>query len=354
MKTRKWNSVLRLVLISIIVGVIAVVMHNTRTPTSSPNRIGGEVNVYSYRQPQLIQPMFDAFTKQTGITVNTVYAKKGMLERLRSEGINSPADVVLTTDIGRLSDLKKAGLTQAITAPALHSKLPANVRDPENHWFGLTARARIIVAAKNRVALQQIATYEDLTQPEWRGRICTRSGKHAYNIALLAAMMHQHGNQNAQQWLAGVKANLARTPQGNDRAQVKAIAEGVCDLAIINHYYMYKMVTDPKQKAWADAVNVVFPNQYGRGTHMNISGMAMTKHAPNRDNAIALMEFLAGDAAQSMYAEINGEYPVNENINISDYLKSLGAFKRDTVDLSQVAGNRAAASKIVDRVGYND
>ena len=315
---------------------------------------GGEVNVYSYRKPQLIQPMLDAFTAEHGITVNAVYAKKGMLERLRNEGRNSPADVVFTVDIGRLSDFKNAGLTQAVVSARINRTIPAAVRDPNHHWFGLTARARILVAAKDRVTPDAITRYEDLADAKWRGRICTRSGKHAYSIALTAAMIHRHGVAGAQKWLAGVKDNLARTPQGNDRAQVKAVAEGVCDIAVINHYYMYQMASDDKQKAWADAVKVVFPNQNDRGTHMNISGMAMTKHAPNRANALKLMEFLASDVAQKMYAEVNGEYPVNQSIALGAYLKSLGDFKRDTVALSLVAGNRTEASKIADRVGYND
>ncbi len=340
------NQFLRSLLVSLLVWV--------PVGSGAAEQVGGEVNVYSYRKPQLIEPMFDAFTARTGITVNAVYAREGMLERLRNEGANSPADLVFTVDIGRLSDIKNAGLTQAVRAPAILSAIPVGVRDSANHWFGLTARARILVAAKDRVAAGEIADYEDLAAPHWRGRICTRSGKHAYNVALIAAMIDRHGAEAAQKWLAAVKENLARTPQGNDRAQVKAIAEGVCDVAVINHYYMYKMANDPEQKAWADAVNVVFPNQDNRGTHLNISGMAMTKHAPNRDNALKLMEFLAGDTAQKMYAEVNGEYPLNEAIAIGDYLQSLGAFKRDTLALSRVAARRAAASKMVDRVGYDD
>ena len=316
--------------------------------------VGGEVNVYSYRKPQLLQPMFDAFTAEHGITVNAVYAKNGLLERLRNEGPNSPADVVFTVDIGRLSDIKNAGLTQTVVSSNINRTIPVAVRDPANHWFGLTARARILVIAKGRVTPGAITRYEDLAEAKWQGRICSRSGKHAYNVALTASMIHRHGVADAQKWLAGVKHNLARTPQGNDRAQVKAVAEGVCDIAAINHYYMYQMATDEKQKAWVDAVEVVFPNQDDRGTHINISGMAMTKHAPNRDNALKLMEFLASDVAQKMYAEVNGEYPVNEKIELGAYLESLGDFKRDTLALSLVAGNRAEASKIADRVGYND
>ena len=311
----------------------------------------GEVNVYSYRQPQLILPMFEAFTADTGIKVNAVYAKKGMLERLRSEGANSPADLVFTVDIGRLTDLKNAGLTQAVKSPELRENIPAALRDADEHWFGLTARARVIVTAKDRVARDEISTYEGLAKPKWRGRICMRSAKHAYSIALLASLMRAHGNAAAEAWLAGVKTNLARTPQGNDRAQVKAVSEGVCDVAVINHYYLYQMSIDAEQRAWVDAVDVVFPNQNGRGTHMNISGMAMTKHAPNHAEASLLMAFLASAKGQRMYGEVNGEYPVARGVETGKYLRELGEFRRDSVGLGEVASLRSAASKMVDRVG---
>lgn len=324
------------------------------TTTTTTTHATNQVNIYSYRQPQLIQPMLDAFTKSTGIKVNTVYAKTGMLERLRSEGRNSPADIILTADIGRLSDLKNAALTQPFASPKLNRRLPANVRDPENHWFGITSRARIIVASKNRVPPNAATHYEDLADPQWRGRICTRSGKHPYNIALFASMIHQHGEPQAENWLRALKRNLARKPQGNDRAQVKAIAQGVCDIAIINHYYLNLMANDPKQKPWLDAIRVIFPNQDGRGTHMNISGIAITRHAPNLQNARQLLEFLASRKAQKMYATTNGEYPVTENIRLSKYLRSLGDFKRDTLALAEIAALRTNASKMVDRVRYNN
>lgn len=312
-----------------------------------------EVNLYSYRKPQLIQPLLDAFTETTAIRVNAVFAKEGMLERLRGEGANTSADLVFTADIGRLLDLKKAGLTRAVDSAKLERGLPARVRDPENHWFGLTARARIFAVAADRVATAP-ASYEELAAPEWRGRICTRSGKHRYNIALFASVIVAHGETAAENWLRGVKKNLARKPQGNDRAQVKAVAAGECDVAVLNHYYLHKMAQDPKQKAWAEAVRAVFPNQNDRGTHMNISGMAMTRYAPNPENARRLMEFLASDRAQKMYADLNGEYPVNEKIVLPAALQSLGKFKRDTAALARVAQYRAAAAKMADRVGYND
>ena len=319
----------------------------------------GEVNVYSYRKPKLIDPMFAVFTQKTGIKVNSVYAKKGMLERLQQEGNNSPADLVFTVDIGRLTDIQNAGLTQAVQSDALERDIPVQFREPNGHWFGLTSRARIIVSSVDRVGESDIKSYEDLTNTRWKGRICTRSGKHPYMAALTASMISHYGTAKAKSWLSGLKTNLARKPQGNDRAQVKAIKEGVCDVAIINHYYMAKMLKDPKQIPWAKAVRVIFPNQqdtrplYHRGTHMNISGVALTKHAPNREGAIALMEFLASAEGQGMYAQENGEYPVTPGIAMNDLLKSWGPFKQDDLALADIAKNRAAAIRMADEVGYN-
>ena len=314
----------------------------------------GEVNVYSYRKPQLIDPMFAEFTKQTGIKVNSVYAKKGMLEKLQSEGRNSPADLVFTVDIGRLSDIQRAGLTQSVARTRFIADIPDNYMEPNGHWFGLTTRARIIVASKDRVAANAISTYEELADAKWKGRVCTRSGKHPYMVALTASMIAHQGLVGARTWLSGLRDNLARKPQGNDRAQVKAIKEGVCDIAVINHYYMAKMVKDPKQALWAEAVNVIFPNQSGRGTHMNVSGVALTKYAPNKENAIKLMAFLASETGQEMYAQKNAEYPVKPGIAWSDLQNSWGSFKEDSLSLAAVADNRAAAIKLADEVNYND
>lgn len=312
-----------------------------------------EVNVYSYRQPALIKPMLDQFTDETGIKVNVLFAKKGMLERLKSEGSNTPADLIFTSDIGRLADMKNADLTQAVNSEKLNANIPDSQRDDELHWFGLTQRARIIVASKDRVELEDIRTYEDLAGEQMKGRVCTRSGKHAYMVALLSAMISVHGKEEAEKWVTGVKDNLARKPQGNDRAQVKAIKEGQCDVAVINHYYMANMLADPEQAAWAESVNVIFPNQADRGTHMNISGMAMTRYAKHQDNALKLMEYLASDQAQQMYSEVNGEYPVKEGVEWSQQLLMWGEFKRDELDLTDVAANRTEAILMMDRVGYD-
>ena len=313
----------------------------------------GEVNVYSYRQPFLIKPIFDAFTRETGIKVNVVFAKQGLVERLKQEGRNSPADLIFTVDIGRLQDAEDAGVTQAVQTESLEASIPSQYRDPEGNWYGLTTRARIIVASKERVAKGEVSRYEDLADPDWKGRVCMRSGKHVYNVALIGAMMANDGDEVATAWIQGVKENLARKPQGNDRAQVRAIKEGVCDVAIINHYYMGNMLSDEEQSQWADSVRIVFPNQDDRGTHVNISGMALTQSAPNRENAIKLMEFLSSDLAQRMYAEQNFEYPVRPGTPMSGLLQSFGEFEADELPLSEVAKRRSDAVKVVDEVDFD-
>lgn len=312
-----------------------------------------EVNVYSYRQPFLIKPMFDQFTKETGIEVNTVFAKSGLVERLQNEGTNSPADLIFTVDVGNLSNAVDAGLTQGADSDVLADNIPAEFRDPDGQWFGLTNRARIIVTSKERVSEGEVLSYEDLAKPEFEGRICTRSGKHVYMNALIASMIAHHGAEDAKTWLTGVKNNLARKPQGNDRAQVKAISEGECDIAVINSYYMGAMANDEEQSQWADSVNIVFPNQADRGTHMNIAGMSMTAAAPNKDNALKLMEFLSGDLAQAMYAEQNHEYPVNPTVPASGLVRSWGEFDHDPLPLSEITQYRVDASKLADEVDYD-
>ena len=312
-----------------------------------------EINVYSYRQPFLTDPIFDAFTAETGIKVNTVFAKNGLIERQENEGANSPADLVLVANVGNLAAAVEAGVTQSLSTEILENNIPANFRDVDGHWFGLTSRARIIATSKDRIPAGLISNYSDLAKPELKGRICTRSGKHSYMVELIASVIAHEGEELAQQWLEGVKGNLARKPQGNDRAQVKAVSQGECDVAIINTYYMGAMMTNPDQIAWADSVNVVFPNQSGRGTHMNISGVVLTKASPNRDNAVKLMEFLAADAAQSMYATNNHEYPIKADVSPSELVGSWGEFKKDTLSLNDIAKHRAQASRLVDIVDYD-
>ncbi|WP_420549165.1 Fe(3+) ABC transporter substrate-binding protein [Curvivirga sp.] len=313
-----------------------------------------EVNVYSYRQPFLIDPMFDAFTKETGIAVNVVYAKKGLEQRIKQEGPNSPADLIMSVDIGRLSSIVNKGLTQPVESEILETAIPANLRSTENQWFALTTRARIVYASKDRVPEGDLTTYEDLADPKFKGRICTRAGNHSYNLALIASMIDVHGEAKTEEWLKGLKANLARKPQGNDRAQVKAIWQGECDLSIGNTYYMGKMMSDKKQIEWANSVRIIFPNQEGRGTHINVSGVSMAKYAPNRENAQKLMEFLVSDKAQALYAELNFEYPVKESVEWSPVVNAWGQFKTDDISLDTIASLRDEASKLIDKVGFNE
>lgn len=314
----------------------------------------GEVNVYSYREDILVRPLFDAFTADTGIKVNVVYAPKGLVKRMQAEGRNSPADLVLTVDIARLKEVVDAGLAQPVKTDVLTKTVPAEFRQSDGLWYGLTLRARLIYTSRERVEKGAITSYEELADPKWRGRVCTRPGDHDYNIGLLAAMIGHYGEAKAEDWLRGVKANLARKPQGNDRAQVKAIMDGVCDVAIGNHYYMALMLTDAKQKAWADSARIVFPTIAGTGTHMNISGVVLAKNAPHRDNGIRLMEYLVGAKAQHIYADRNFEYPVDDSVALSPLLASWGTYRRDTLSLEKIADNRAAALKMMNRVGYNE
>ncbi len=313
------------------------------------------VNLYSYRQPFLIKPILKAFTEKTGIKTNVVFAKKGMLEKMKAAP--GAADAVLTVDVGRLHDLDKAGLLQPVSSKVLERNIPSAYRHPKGHWFGLTLRGRVIFASKERVKPGQLSRYEDMANPEWKGRICMRSGKHVYNVSLFASMIAHLGEAEARSWLASLKSNLARKPSGNDRAQAKAIYAGECDIAVGNTYYMGKMVTNTKQKAqreWAKAIRLVFPNQQDRGAHVNISGAAVAKHAKNRENAVRLIEFLSESHAQKLYADQNFEYPLKKGVKIHPLVASWGKLKADTVNLAEVANHRALASRLVDKVDFNN
>ena len=312
-----------------------------------------EINVYSHRQPELIQPLVDAFTAETGIAVNVAFIDKGMAERLKAEGDRSPADLVLTVDIARLMEVANADVLQPVQSDVLEANIPETLRDPNDMWFGLTARARIVYASNERVAPGEVTTYEDLASEKWKGRICTRSGLHDYNIALLAAVVVHHGEKAATAWAEGLKANLARKPDGGDRDQVKAIAAGECDIALGNTYYIGQMLADPEQAPAAESVSIVFPTFSTGGTHVNISGVAMTKSAPNRENALRFMEWLSGDVAQKIYAETNNEYPVKAGVERSALVASWGEFTADPTPLSDIAAARATALKIMETVNFD-
>lgn len=315
----------------------------------------GEVNVYSYREPQLIDPLLKAFTDKTGIHTNIVYASAGLNERLAAEGHNSPADLLLTVDAGRLSEAKDAGLTQAVDLPALEQSIPAQYRDPDKHWFGLTMRSRIVYASKDRVRQDSI-TYEELADPKWKGKICIRSGQHVYNTSLTATIIAHKGEAFAEQWLKGLKANLAHKPAGGDREQARDIYSGKCDIAVGNTYYMALMATNeknPEQKRWGAAIKPLFPNANDRGSHVNISGMALARNAPNKANAVTLMEFLASEQAQKIYATTNNEYPVNPAVEPSAIVKSWGKLKPDPLPLENIGKYRKKASELVDKVNFD-
>jgi iron(III) transport system substrate-binding protein len=322
-------------------------------PAMSP-ALAGEVNVYTSRQPELIQPIFDAFTAKTGTTVNVLYAKKGLIERMKAEGSRSPADLYITADIGNVKAATDAGLTQPHGSVVVDEIVPAELRDAGGHWFALTTRARVVYASKERVAEGDIDTFEGLTDPKWKGRICIRPGSHSYNLSLIAAMIAHKGPEQTREWVKGVKANLARTPQGNDRAQVKAVWAGECDIAIGNTYYMGKMLAKPDQRDWAESVNVIFPVFEGSGAHINISGAAVTQSSPNHDNAMELVEFMLSTEAQKLYAELNYEYPVRADVAASDLVAGWGSFEPDTIPLTQIAELRGQALKIVGETGFDN
>ncbi len=323
-------------------------------PSDAEN--AGEVNVYSYRQPQLVEGLFAKFTEATGIRVNTIYASKGLIERMAAEGENSPADILLTTDISRLTAATEAGLAQPVASDILDANIPEAWRDPNKEWFALTLRARVIFASRERVG-QENLTYEDLASPEWRGRVCSRSGQHYYSLGLIGSMIAHHGIADAEDWLDGVRANLANKPTGNDRAQIRSIFSGECDIALGNTYYMGRMQTnanETEQQEWARSVRIIFPNAEDRGTHVNVSGIVMARYAPHPEAALALMEFLAGDEAQRIYAEVNYEYPVNPNVPASDRVRSWGDLRADPISISEIAEHAREASEMVDRVGFDD
>ena len=336
----------------VVPALLSLVLAASQAEAADP----GEVNIYSYRQPYLIEPLLKEFTQETGIKVNVIFAEKGLIERIQAEGRNSPADVLLTVDIGNLTQATASGIAQPIRSATLEAAIPQAYRAEDGQWFGLTRRARVVYASKERVKQESI-TYEELADRKWRGKICIRSGQHGYNVALIASMIAHHGEAWTEQWLKGVKANLARKPAGDDRLQVKGVYSGECDIAIGNTYYMGVMLKNdkaPEQKAWADSVNILFPNSGERGTHVNVSGAVVAKHAPHKDNAVKLVEFLASDRGQELYADVNNEYPVKEGVPWSPLVKSWGDFKPDPISLNDIAALRKKASELVDKVGFDE
>jgi iron(III) transport system substrate-binding protein len=313
-----------------------------------------EVNLYTTREPGLIQPLMDAFTKQTGIKVNSIFVRDGLAERVAAEGTRSPADVLMDVDIGALINLVNRGLTQPVRSSVLEAAVPANLRGSDGSWFALSLRARVLYA-RPELNLTSF-TYEQLADPRWKGKICTRAGQHPYNTALIAAYIAHHGEAAAEPWLRGLKAGLARAAAGGDRDGARDIMGGICDLAVGNSYYVGLMRSGaggPAQEKWGAAIKVILPTFEGGGTHVNVSGAAIAKNSPNRAAAVRFLEYLVSDPAQRIYAEANYEYPVKAGATIHPIIAALGSLKVDPLPLTEIARHRATASKLVDKVGYD-
>ena len=314
-----------------------------------------EVNLYSARKEELIKPLLDQFTVKTGIKVNLVTGKEdALLERLKSEGRNSPADLLLTSDAGRLHRAQEAGVLAPVDSATLKKLVPAHYRDPQGRWFGLSVRARPIAYVTQRVHANELSTYEALAERKWKGRICIRSSDNIYNQSLVASMIAHRGVEATETWAKAFVANFARPPVGGDRDQVLAAAAGQCDVVVVNTYYLAAMLNDkdPAQREAAQKLAVFWPNQKDRGAHVNVSGIGLTAAARHREHAVKLIEYLASDEAQAWYAEVNHEYPIRPGIPVSKTLAAMGKFKADTLNLHQLGQYNAEAVKLMDRAGW--
>ncbi|MGB0663439.1 MAG: extracellular solute-binding protein [Pontibacterium sp.] len=324
---------------------------------SAPLQANETVNIYSYRQAQLIQPLLTRFEEKTGIQTQVTTANAGLIERIEREGRNTPADILLTADIAPLVDAKRMGILSEVNSRMVRRNVAKEYRDEDNYWVGLTRRARFIFAAKGSEAARQVSRYEDLADPAWKGQICMRSGKNSYNLSLFASMIAQNGEQATEAWLTAVKDNLARRPQGNDTSQFLAVANGECTLTIGNSYYFAQMsdFRSPEAHQYAaQNVAVIAPNQSDRGTHVNISGAAITKHAKNPEGAKKLIEYLLSEEAQNLYAEINLEFPVRKDIVATRALRDMfPSFEPDNTPLSEIGALRGQASRLVDKVRFD-
>lgn len=329
--------------------VASILMLGAAVPT-----LAQEVNIYTTREPGLIQPILDAFTAKTDIAVNTVYLQDGLIERVAAEGESSPADILMTVDFGALVDLVDAGLTQSVDSEVLKSAVPEALRDPEGNWFALSGRARVLYAAKDLDV--DGFTYEQLDDEEWRGRLCIRSGQHPYNTAMFAAYLAKYGEEATREWLEGIKANQARVAAGGDRDGARDIAAGVCDIAIGNSYYVGLMTSGAggdEQQAWAEEIKVILPTFENGGTLVNVSGAALAAHSPNREEAVQLLEYLVSDEAQKLYAEANFEYPVTETAEVHPIIADFGTLQPDELQLTEILPYRQRASELVDEVNFD-
>lgn len=313
------------------------------------------VHLYSARKEALIKPVLDKFTEQTGIEVKLITSKAdALLKRLQTEGRNSPADVLLTTDAGRLHRAREAGVLQPIESDVLEKAVPESYRDKDGYWYGLSLRARPIVYARDRVKPEQLSTYEALAEPAMKGRVCIRSSNNIYNQSLVASMISTRGEEATEAWATDLVKNFARPPRGGDRDQIKAVAAGQCDVAVVNTYYLGVMLSgnDADERAAGEKVAVFWPNQDDRGAHVNVSGAGVTAHAKHRENAIKLIEFMASPEVQSWYARVNHEYPVVDGVESSELLKNWGEFKADNINLTELGRLNADALRLMDRAGW--
>ncbi len=345
---------------SIFIGILALSIltacnKEKTTKNIKIKEVSKEVNVYTHRHYPSDQVLFAQFEKETGITVNVVNASADeLMQKMTLEGNQSPADVLITVDAGRLVRAVDKGLLQSVTSKTLDSIIPLHLRDKDGQWFGLTKRARVIAYAKERIKPEDLSTYENLANNRWKGKILVRSSGNIYNQSLMASLIANNGEEVATGWAKKMVENMARSPKGNDRDQVKAVVAGEGDVAIVNTYYIGKLLNskDPEEVKSGKGVGIFFPNQEGRGTHINISGAGVAKFSPNKDNAVKFIEFLASDKAQEVFAKANYEYPVNENVEISPLLKSWGVFKEDTLLLSALGKNNKKAVLVFDSVGW--
>jgi iron(III) transport system substrate-binding protein len=335
-------------------GLCAVVLMGIIALIPAASLAQQQVNLYTTREPGLIQPLLDAFTKSSGIKVNSIFVRDGLAERVIAEGTRSPADVLMTVDIGDLLNLVDKNVTQPVQSAVLNAAVPANLRGKNGDWYTLSMRARVLYVDKG-LDLKTF-NYEQLDDPQWRGKVCIRAGQHPYNTALAAAYLVRHGEAATEAWLRGVKANLGRAATGGDRDVARDIMGGICDIGIANSYYVGLMrggAGGPEQLKWGAAIKVILPTFEGGGTHVNVSGAAVAKNAPNKDAAVKLLEYLVSDAAQKMYAEVNFEYPVKQGATIHPIIAALGPLKVDSLNLADIARARATASKLVDKVGFD-
>jgi len=317
--------------------------------------MAAEVNLYTTREAGLVRPLLDSFTARTGVRVNTVFLKDGLAERVAAEGANSPADLLMEVDVSALVNLAERGVTQPVRSTLLESAVPANLRDSSGNWFALSLRARTLYTVKT--GGPTTFNYEDLADPKWKGKVCVRAGQHPYNTALIAHMIARDGEARTEQWLRGVKSNLARKAGGGDREVARDIMGGICDVGLANSYYVGLMRSGaggPDQQKWGEAIGVVLPTFANGGTHVNISGAAVAKNAPNKDNAIKLLEYLVSDEAQAIYAKANFEYPVKKGAPIEAVIGRLGTLQVDAKPMAEIARHRKAASILVDKVGFDN